>query len=728
MRRILGGRKPRYSDPTYIRYFFYFIDEPWKWIADHNALAKALRCPQITKAEWERQVARPGEEQDFYRELHHHPPVSCLIQVVKDTLIWQVAYSAGRKGKDPKAHWRSALRIPWERAEKAYGISVLFSVNVAVEGERAIRRAAEDLYSTLRALFPAFPPSPAGGEAQGEIGHLSRIEDNAFLLLVPEKSEEIKSANFQCGTFPRLEMQRHKARYYRRIAQQAGELVRQAIDGVLRPVREEPKASLCSSHIGGQGLLSSPAELQRLLHLVEVSLPDLNAMANNVEKARDSYRNLLELEKVQSKGDLWREVLTSLTVAAADARHKALEIEERKKVLERALSSFPTRPHAIAWDAFAPLFPSDHPLLQRLMEKKALWQQVIEKLWDFSKVREMVLHEWRHVEHVYRLSATLVQELQNAKLLDPHLNPAELYILAAAALLHDVGLSGGKAEKAEDENGDPIPIGSYYNMRRLHGLIAYHELRHELGDLFGLPAWAKPRVAALSLYHVRQAPLYGQDPWEIEIEEEGQRHRFKVPPLEETKRVYVPEDGGSDVPVRMCLLAAILRLADALDVDLDRTGDWVHHPVIRTKVQDEIDHALCRVQNLGIRVEGSLIPAIHDTWGHSDPTQLREQVESMQSQVADNKEAKSALEYLAHLCAQPLHFRKHQCFEEVQVAIEQQSGSKVLAARYPKVAGCDDELARKGLELICCDLKEEFAVIQKISPFDQIQLRMELKQ
>lgn len=434
------------------------------------------------------------------------------------------------------------------------------------------------------------------------------------------------------------------------------------------------------------------------------------------------FRDLTGVQ-IWLEGDLWGHFLRRLEVAAENTRHEQEETKKREANLEdyielERMAASPSQT-VTPPDIFESLFTGNHPLYADLMDRKMVCPEVVTHLWDFSKVPEMVLHEWGHVEHVYRIAAALVKELADAQLLQP-LNPVELYILAGAALLHDVGLSGGSVE---DENHQLIPIGDYSDVRRLHGCIACYELRQDIGEELQLPPWAKRSIGYVSCYHQRKAPLYDGKPSWDEWLDKMQTRKSKVNPIEERQFHRVD---GSDHTVRTRLLAALLRLADVLDVDKDRAGDRQHHPVIRLKVQDEIDLALFRTRDAGGKLDGRLVGQIRNIWIHADPETIKKCLEGIANQSGQSDQAKSALAYLAYLCWQPEHFRKHQCFEEVQVALERQNDGWDLVARYPKIGG-DYDLVERALKLVRQDVEEEFGFIKDIPPFNRLaRVRVEL--
>lgn len=309
--------KPCYSDTTYIRYFFYFADEVGKLAADHNSLAADLGCSELT--EGEKIVSEMDKKREPYRLLHCQHRISCLLHVVKDTLIWQVAYSAGKEVSDPKVGWGPGVRPAWESVKGAYGTSELFVVNVEA-GD--LKRAVERLYGEIHELRPELPQSPKGGEAIGETGYFRWIGGDTFLLLVREASEEAKSAVFQCGTFPRLMMQVHKARHYERLVAESVEMVRNTINVFTS---------------GSRGIVTDAGSLRRrpLLRLVEMSMIDIDIMVKNIENAHKSYQDILQEWAKGLPGEVWNQFEKRMRVCLENAQQEKERLEQEKKLVEQ---------------------------------------------------------------------------------------------------------------------------------------------------------------------------------------------------------------------------------------------------------------------------------------------------------------------------------------------------------------------------------------------------------
>jgi hypothetical protein len=173
-----------------------------------------------------------------------------------------------------------------------------------------LKRATDELYGVIHELRPELPQSPKGGEAIGETGYFRWIGGDTFLLLVREASEEAKSADFQCGTFPRLMMQNHKARHYER-------LVAESVEWVIKAIRSN--------------LLS-----RRHQHrFVELSLLDLGTMVENIEKAHDSYQDILQEWAKGLPGEVWNQFQRRMRVCLKNAQHEKERLEKEKKLVEQ---------------------------------------------------------------------------------------------------------------------------------------------------------------------------------------------------------------------------------------------------------------------------------------------------------------------------------------------------------------------------------------------------------
>jgi hypothetical protein len=295
----------RYDDPTCIQYFFYFTDELEKLVEDYNALMSALSRPSLNKDELQKHLAEIREsKQQPYTILHCCPPLICLLHDVKDTLIWQVSYSKGKGFSDPKVVWSEAVQIPWNEIQYPYGRSTLFVVNVSA---RNLQQEFNRLYEVLRGIIPSLPSTPACGQAEGAIGYLRWVALDSFVLLVRKESGETESAEFQCATFPRLEMQRHKAHHYAYLASQSGKLIQQVLQTITSDSVWHTMYGLSDRHLN---------------RLVEMSIEDINIMLNNIQVAQENFCRL-RCEWIQGRfdGQVWEQIYNRMEVNQKETKH-----------------------------------------------------------------------------------------------------------------------------------------------------------------------------------------------------------------------------------------------------------------------------------------------------------------------------------------------------------------------------------------------------------------------
>lgn len=175
------------------------------------------------------------------------------------------------------------------------------------------------------------------------------------------------------------------------------------------------------------------------------------------------------------------------------------------------------------------------------------WIEGEKALWGFVKCLEMTDHSLQHAKSVFELTAEFLKNFPN---LLERMNDGELFCLVAATWLHDVGLCGYK------EVRDPSEV------RRTHGLLSARRLKDsEQSHLFWLESGEIEPIMDLCIYHQSKTPLT----------EEQKEHLGEKALVD---KVIVPEAeykyGNKSFRLRMPLLASILSLSDACDVQYKR--------------------------------------------------------------------------------------------------------------------------------------------------------------
>jgi len=366
----------RFSDPSVIRYAFYFADDRGKqeFLADHNNMGQFLGCKELDEQELNNHLSHLNSKNEPYIILHNNQNIICLLHAVRDTLIWQVAYSVEDKATDPFRIWKEGFNRLQQLPHSGYGVSILFVVNVRIpkiylwlEVTAYLREFLESgglrapqgfgwlvlllvfipLFMAALRIGPEWldwiiplvvlltslpiwlvhqriqkdinvwllgisklkpkdfrPEAYKDASAEGPVGYFRQLAEHDFLLLVIEGSEEHHKAIFQCGTFPRLEMQRHKAEYYERLSEEAERMMQFVKDIIRQPVEQRPFSS---------------DQLQRWLSSVQ---SDIKNCRDNVESAIESFNALVdEYTPRRMEGEIWARMKHRLERIKDDMGH-----------------------------------------------------------------------------------------------------------------------------------------------------------------------------------------------------------------------------------------------------------------------------------------------------------------------------------------------------------------------------------------------------------------------
>jgi len=631
--------------------------------------------------------------------------LSVLLQIVQDSLILFISRSAGPECAGPTEGWQRTLHPTIPLLQHAWGTSTLFAANLQ---EQKLEKHEPHFYSAvLGALGRSGPAQPLGKAAWGTAGYLRHLWDHYYLFLVSAEGPEIRDGVFQVATFPLLELLRHKAARYDERLQESRGLIHAAVQATI----SEADGTTDAHRPGRRG--SPLKEASRLQAQVKFSIEEMKVMAENVRRARQGFQNLCRDNQRLESGSLWADLDARIALREDSADHACRMASADLQKLELLPQLIlPEQVESTFEDPFDRLFAVDDFLYKDLKERLGHWRMWIIHRWSFSKVPEMVLHDWKHVEHVYRIAGTLAGLLNPA---ERPFSPAELYCLAAAALLHDIGLSGGTAR---DTSGNTAPFRDYRNVRKVHSLIAYHFLSQDQRSADLLPDLCRVPVALLCLYHASLAPLNGgTNP--VDLNAGDLSFHFDIGALQEKANITISK---APMEVRLKMLAAILRLADALDVDTDRAGDKVHLQVVQDHIAQEVGCGLDRLSRMGQPPSPALAERLRGFWQEADPQGLSQEISGI---ATGEPSAKEWLAYLGYLCAQPAHFRKHCCFQEVDIALRDHEGTRFLIARYPAAPGCGAEVVKASLDLLEQDLIREWDSLRSIPPFDSMEISVE---
>jgi hypothetical protein len=117
-------------------------------------------------------------------------------------------------------------------------------------------------------------------------------------------------------------MQIHKAQHYERLVAESVEMVRNTINVFTS---------------GSRGIVTDAGPLRRrhLLRLVEISLIDIDIMVENIEKAHDSYHDILQEWAKGLPGEVWNHFEKRMSVCLENAQHEKERLEKEKKLVEQ---------------------------------------------------------------------------------------------------------------------------------------------------------------------------------------------------------------------------------------------------------------------------------------------------------------------------------------------------------------------------------------------------------
>jgi len=348
------------SDPTYIFYGFYFADDKGKQelLNDYNFLVKNLGCEELNLQKLEEYIKEIKIKNLPYEIIckiqHEISSVICMLHPVQDTLILQVSYNGGTNASDPEKIWKEALNLLSNLTCNGYGMSKLFVVNFKIPKlflkiskipweilqdedskvikplrllafsykwfiSRKISKVVDSCISTISNFLSI--DAHRNYFAEGPNGYLRQLAEHVFFLLVYKGSREHHSASFQCGTFPRLEMQIHKVKYYEKLSQEAKEIS----DTIVNLINTTQK-------------VSSKEQLEKR---ISRSILEFETVKENVESAIKNFQSLLKICSCELNGNLWKYQTHRLETLRDNINHELNEIKRAKEFLNYLPGKFP---------------------------------------------------------------------------------------------------------------------------------------------------------------------------------------------------------------------------------------------------------------------------------------------------------------------------------------------------------------------------------------------------
>jgi len=327
--------------------------------------------------------------------------------------------------------------------------------------------------------------------------------------------------------------------------------------------------------------------------------------------------------------------------------------------------------------------------------------------WYFSALPEMAPHDRHHWQRVYGILCEILIQLQKGK--DEEVfNKCEILSLMYAAYLHDIGMKTGASFE-----GITLSPANYKAIREIHGILSSLEIVRDC-DYFHLDRSSAKIVGEIAKRHQRRiCPLTGTDGdrKEVVVNIGGKNIKIQVP---------VPKDrtannlfGENSVYVRLPLLCAILRICDAADigramVHSDRGTRFIEN--WRNSLKGRLKDALGGGWSAGLyddfklSAKELLAKCMSETKGFDFVDEgyfdqyealrvlLKNAIDSSSTSPTNDKiELIHRMEYIVYLLGQPVHFKKHDAFNDMHILLE----GKKLTLSYHFAPGVKDERAEK---------------------------------
>ena len=339
---------------------------------------------------------------------------------------------------------------------------------------------------------------------------------------------------------------------------------------------------------------------------------------------------------------------------------------------------------------------------------------------DFNQCRWFVDHGIGHVRGVLmNLDRMLVDVQRRDK---PFLTELELFYLLATALLHDVGMSyQGRVE--DDEGKELEGMKKKLRVREMHGIYSGEMIRNLMVPIEGigfLDFRERDIIARIAEYHQSRAPLTEED-----LKRLGKSALFQSPIEEE----LVDREHGERIRLR--LLTALLRLADACDINYDRARKDRYDAM-----WDANHHEILEYRNSFLRMLKPIAIDLHML----ETIAIEEKIDGRLKELSEKLSEEEDPENIARLCGDILAYLKEYIkypgvqekygglLEEMEQIV---AGIKILRTtreHYFKHQAIYDiyyvkdyivlypvrEADRKWLEQALKDIKDELSIVNKV--------------
>ncbi|HPG59497.1 MAG TPA: hypothetical protein PKW98_16875, partial [Candidatus Wallbacteria bacterium] len=348
-------------------------------------------------------------------------------------------------------------------------------------------------------------------------------------------------------------------------------------------------------------------------------------------------------------------------------------------------------------------------------------------LYGFNLYDHFADHGLNHSINILKILADLLEPKNENNVF---LTSEEVYILACAIILHDIGMCGD------------AKINEVSRVRKYHGLISYNLLMNESENLIrnmitgngknGPLEKFMTEIALASKFHQKVGKLYGKPETKDQIELTTLEHDIKnVLGVEDPQRKH-----------RLYKLASLLRVLDSADVQRDRVFDAnvLKKQIEKNKKELAVLEKIIKHLATGINeieIESSELITMLKT----HPKELKDKINKVKKTIAgtddgkDNEKVERINDLIDFIdkhnevnIQEPQHYQKHMAVERVEIkngTIELIPSSRQLTDEqqkiYPRLAQKEikEEISRQFEVFIASGINFEEVKVRNVESYEE---------
>ena len=289
-------------------------------------------------------------------------------------------------------------------------------------------------------------------------------------------------------------------------------------------------------------------------------------------------------------------------------------------------------------------------------------------LYGFNLYDHFADHGLNHSLNILKILADLLEPANNNRVL---LSSEEVYILACAVILHDIGMCGS------------LEINDVGHVRKYHGLITYDLLVSDTENLRRNKITEDGKndvldshlaeIAIVSKYHQKVMKFYGEPDCGKEKDEIIKK---KLTTLEKDIETVLKVPAEKRKNHRSYKLASLLSVLDAADVQLNRVFDInvLKKQIEKNKKELEtlakiIKHLVAGISDIQINQAGIVDMLNNDPWALVDKLKLSATTYKENAEILE--QIKNIIELVNKhneiTIQEPQHYQKHMAVERIEI-------------------------------------------------------------